>query len=603
MGKPKHYILLSAVVLLAACGSSGNRKSLVKPPVGAPHLEPLPLRSAAPLLRLAAPARADDAVDSLIRQAESLYAAGMADFRTGNLEKSKEKFDQALSLLLESKFDVQGDDRLSAEFDRLVENIYAAEGAALEHGDVLSVQKYDPAPIESFEGLTFPVDPKVKERVELEVESVRSDFPLVTNDFVAGVINYLQTSKHGQVFIRTVLSRIGLYQPIISEALQKEDLPPYLFYLAGAESAFNPFALSRAGAKGIWQLMLARANQYGLKKDLWVDEREDPVKSTQAALRHLKDLYQMFGDWYLAMAAYNCGPVNVQKAIEKTGYADFWKLRNLNALPKETENYVPIILATALIAKDPKTFGFDVQPDPPLVTDPVVVHTPTDLRLVAQLIDRPVEEIIRLNPSLLRWTTPANNPQFVLNLPPGTKETYEQAIASVPPDRRIWWRAHKVGEGETLSSIAKKFHISARTLAVANRMDHTAPLEQGARLVVPQAPGKEASLARVRERVRHVAYSYRVRPGDNLELIADRFDVKPYQIRGWNSLKSSRLVAGKTLRLYLPAGRRTSSHQVNASRQKKSTNPHLAKRNESPTRTPGSSAGSKTSPKAVTPGA
>ena len=164
-----------------------------------------------------------------------------------------------------------------------------------------------------------------------------------------------------------------------------------------------------------------------------MDERKDPYKSSAAAAHHLKDLYTAFGDWFLVMAAYDSGPMNVQHAIEKTGYADYWELRKVHALPAETENYVPIFLATALIAKDPKAYGFDTPPDPPLSVDPVEIDTPTDLRLIAQLIDHPVDDLIKLNPSLQRWTTPGNEPSFTLYLPPGTKNLYETNIASIPP--------------------------------------------------------------------------------------------------------------------------------------------------------------------------
>jgi membrane-bound lytic murein transglycosylase D len=454
------------------------------------------------------------------------------------------------------------------------------EVAAFERGDALNEQKYEPSPIESFAGLTFPVDPKIAERVKKEVASVRSDLPLVSNEYVDGVITYLQ--NRGQGFMRTILKRIGQYQPLISQALREEGLPEDLIFVAAAESAFNPFALSRAGAKGIWQLMLSRGLEYGLRRDRWVDEREDPVKSTRAAIRHLKDLYQMFGDWYLAMAAYNCGPVNVQKAIERTGYADFWTLRRLQALPAETQNYVPIILATALIAKDAAAYGFEVEPDPPLETDRVVVEVPTDLRLVAQLIDRPVEELIRLNPGLLRWTTPGNNPEFVLNLPPGTREAYEQAIAAIPPEKRIWWRAHKVMEGETLSSVAQKFGVATVALATANGLERTAVLEAGSRLVVPLAAGSESSLQRVRARASRKPYYYRVKAGDSLDRIADRFDVTPYQIRRWNRLKSAHLKTGQRLTLYVASAQgassssrrsKSASHRTQAKKSLSSTSP------------------------------
>jgi membrane-bound lytic murein transglycosylase D len=320
--------------------------------------------------------------------------------------------------------------------------------------------------------------------------------------------------------------------------------------------------------------MLGRATQYGLKKNRWVDEREDPTKSTAAAVRHLKDLYHMFGDWYLAMAAYDSGPVTIQKAVEKTGYADFWALRERHALPKETENYVPIFLATAFIAKNPKAFGFDMQPSPSLVPDQVVVSVPTDLRLVGQLIDRPVEELIQLNPCLLRWTTPANDSQFVLNLPPGTREIYERNIATIPSDKRIWWRAHKVEEGETVASLAKKFRTSRVALVQANQLTADAPLEEGAHLLLPLATGNESSLVRVRERGPLRVTRYRVRPGDTLDLVADRFDVSPYQIRRWNSLRSSRLVAGRSLRLYVRGAPAGGHRRYRARARKPSSSPY-----------------------------
>ena len=446
-----------------------------------------------------------------MKQVDALYLSGMSDYRAGNLEKSKQEFDQALATLLESGLDIQGDERLSSEFDKIVENVYSVEAASLERGDALSLHNYEPTPLESFSGLTFPVDPRTKQRVQQELKSVHSDLPLVSNDSVDGVITYLQ--NHGRGYMENVLRRVGTYGEIIGEALRKQGVPQDLIYLAAGESAFNPFAVSNMQCVGIWQFSLGTGSLYGLKKDRWVDDRKDPVKSSAAAAHHLKDLYQTFGDWFLVMAAYDSGPLTVQRAIERTGYADYWELRRLHALPAETENYVPIFLATALIAKDPKAYGFDTQPDPPLAVDKVEVDTPTDLRLIAQLIDHPVDDLVKLNPSLQRWTTPGNDPGFVLNLPAGTKDLYEQTIASIPPDKRIWWRAHKVLEGETLAGIAKQFRISPVTLAQANQLTASSSLEQGAHLVVPMAAGNESSLARVREAVPHRLISLPRAPG------------------------------------------------------------------------------------------
>jgi len=525
-----------------------------------------------------------DPVAQLIDQAEKLYAQGMMEYHSGNLDKSRQDFDQALSVLLESNLALNQDERLSVEFDKLVENIHDVEVATLERGDTLSEQKYEPAPIESLAGLTFPVDPKVKARVQEQIHSVHSDLPLISNDYVDGVITYFQ--EHGQGYVRRILSRVGLYEPGISQTLRKEGLPQDLIYLAGAESAFNPFALSRQGAKGIWQLMLGRALEYGLRKDRWVDEREDPEKSTEAAVRHLKDLYQEFGDWYLAMAAYNCGPGIVQKAIEKTGYADFWMLRKLHALPGETENYVPIILATTTIAKSPGNYGFEVPPERPVESDSVVVSQPTDLRLVAQLIDHPVDELIQLNPALQRWTTPANNPDFILHLPAGTADIFRKAIAQIPEDKRIWWRVHKLEEGDTLSSVAGRYHVSKARLLEVNSIQPDDPLAPGAHLVIPLPAGSESSLARVHARGPRRLYRYRVHPGDTLDLIADRFDVTPYEIRRWNNLRSSRLVVGRIIRLYVPRGRAASSRARASRADRKSSQSSLIRKKASPTRSP-----------------
>jgi membrane-bound lytic murein transglycosylase D len=566
--------LLVAVVLLGGCATTEKHTTTVQAPAPPPPPQTLPLNPAEPIVP-AEVAPPPDAIDLLVKQVEALYVSGMNDYRAGNLEKAKQEFDQALTTLLESNLDIQGDERLSSEFDKVVENVYSVEAESLERGDALSLHNYEPTPLDSFSGLTFPVDPRTKQRVQQELKSIHSDIPLVSNDAVDGVISYLQ--NHSRGYIENVLRRQGTYGEIIGEALRKEGVPQDLIYLAAGESAFNPFAVSKAQCVGIWQFSLGTGNLYGLKRDRWVDDRKDPVKESAAAAHHLKDLYQTFGDWFLVMAAYDSGPLTVQRAIERTGYADYWELRRVHALPAETENYVPIFLATALIAKDPKTYGFDTQPDPPLAIDHVVVETPTDLHLVAQIIDHPVEDLVKINPSLQRWTTPGNDPNFVLYLPAGTKALYEKTIASIPPDKRIWWRAHKVLEGETLAGIAKQLRVSPVTLAQVNQLTPSSSLEQGAHLVVPMAAGNDASLARFREVVPHRLTQYRVRPGDTVDLIADRFNVTAYQIRRWNGLRSSKLTPGRTLHLYVEAPATTAS---------RTSHPRTAaKRKHPPTRT------------------
>lgn len=551
MGRIKLVILLAAVFSLISCETAQQRKPAVKVPNEALAPAPLPLSSPSSLLPEFVAPKASAVhtaeISAIIDKAESAYTAGLNDYQSGNLEKAKQEFDQALSALLESKYSVLSDDRLSEEFNVLTDNINDVELAAIKGGNALSQHQYVPTPIESFAGLTFPADPNVERRVEEEMRSIHSDVPLVSNQAVSGAIAYLQT--HARGYVETVLKRIGKYRPMISEILRKQGLPQDLIYLPGPESAFNPHATSRKGAKGMWQLMSSTAALYGLKENGWVDEREDPLKSTEAATQDLKSLYKMFGDWYLALAAYDTGPLNVQRAIQRTGYADYWTLRKLHVLLPETENYVPVYLATALIAKDPQAYGFNVQPDAPIHVDHVPVSVPTDLRLIAGLIDAPVDELAELNPALRGMTTPEGDPGFLLNLPAGTGSIFKQRIAAVPPSDRLAWRAHRVEGAETLESLAQEYHITELALAGANHMAEGTTLAEGTHLIIPLP---RVRLAASRGTVRWVRqrYYYRVRSGDNLDLIADRFEVTAYQIRRWNHLRSSRLVRGRRLLVY-----------------------------------------------------
>ncbi|MGH9355067.1 MAG: transglycosylase SLT domain-containing protein, partial [Terriglobia bacterium] len=459
-----------------------------------------------------------------------------------------QEFDRSISVLLESKLNIRDNDRLSQEFDMLADKINRVERTSLGQGNSLSQHQYVPAPIESFAGLTFPVNPVVARQVEQEMHSVHSDIPLISNEYVSGVIAYMQQHAHG--YIDNILKRLGKYKPMMSAALRKEGAPQDLIYLGASESAFNPHAVSSKGATGIWQFMRGTGALYGLKENRWVDDREDPFRSTQAAAKHLMDLYRTFGDWYLAMAAYDSGPVTVQRAIQRTGYADFWMLRKLHALPPETENYVPIFLATALIAKDPHAYGFGVQPDSPLEVERVPVSVPTDLRLVAGLIDYPADALAQLNPDLKGWATPPGDPGFVLTLPAGTKKAFEEGIAAVPAADRLAWRAYQAHAGDTLAGVARQYHLSVAGLADANHLRPEASLAEGVHLLIPISRRRAArEFAASGRRVRR-PYYYRIQRGDNLDLIADRFDVTTYQIRRWNGLRGSRLIAGRRLLVY-----------------------------------------------------
>ena len=451
-----------------------------------------------------------------------------------------------MNALLGSNLDVRSDDRLQKEFDRVVEGVNQLyPGGPAAEAD--AQQKSEPAPIDETNGLAPTADASVKAKAEAEIKSMHSDLPLMMTDQVAGYITYF--SGRGRGVFERAFARSGRYHDMIVSTLKEEGVPQDLIYLAQAESGFHPMAVSRAGARGIWQFMASRGVGYGLHHNMWVDDRQDPEKSTRAAAHHLKDLYNQFGDWYLAMAAYNSGPGTVQAAVKRTGYADFWELYRRNVLPKETRNYVPIILAVTIMTKNPSQYGLDdVVKDQPEDFDTVTINYPVDLRLVAECVNSTPAELQDLNPSLLRLTTPRDG-KFELHLPAGTKDDYQNTIATIPADMRLWWRFHTVHAGDTLASLARNYHTTAKSISEANHLDAT-ELEADAKLVIPVTPGKHpvSDTATYAKRITR----YKVRKGDTVETVAENFGISAVMVRRWNGIHGDSLRGRKVLALHLP---------------------------------------------------
>lgn len=490
-----------------------------------------------------------DAVADLIAQAENQYQAGLTAYHAGKTDEAKQDFDSALNALLSSNFDVRSDERLEKEFDRIVagvDELYPGGTSTDATAQDQSQQKSEPAPIDETNGLTPSADASTKAKAEAEIRSTHSDLPLMMTDQVAGYIAYFNGRGRG-VFERAYI-RSGRYHDMIVQTLRQEGVPQDMIYLAQAESGFHPLAVSRVGARGIWQFMASRARGYGLSHDMYVDDRQDPEKSTRAAAHHLKDLYNQFGDWYLAMAAYNSGPGTVQAAVKRTGYADFWELYRRNVLPKETRNYVPIILAVTIMTKNPSQYGLtDLAVDHPAEFDAVTIDYPVDLRLVAECVGSTAADLQDLNPSLLRLTTPRAK-EFQLHLPAGTRDQYQTAIASIPPDMRLWWRYHTVQSGDSVASLARTFHTTAKQIEEANHLDGP-ELDADAKLVIPVAPGKHPDIdATYARRITR----YKVRRGDTVESVAENFGVSPQMLRRWNGLRGNSVSGRRVLALHLP---------------------------------------------------
>jgi len=316
------------------------------------------------------------------------------------------------------------------------------------------------------------------------------DIPIVINGRVEQFIQYFQT-KIRHKFV-TWLARSEKYTPFMKSLLKEYGLPEDLVYMALIESGFDPYAYSRAKAVGQWQFIYLTGKRYGLKIDWWVDERRDPEKSTIAAAKYLKDLYEMFACWYLAAAGYNAGEYKIINAIKRYKTEDFWKLTQQRYLKRETKDYVPLMIAAALVAKDPEKYGFtDVQYQEPLRYEKVKVPELTDLSHIANACETSLEEIKDLNPEIRRGVTPPNEIDYEIKIPFGKKDLFLENFEAIQPLERFQFKTHLVKKGETLKGIAKLYRVELEPLLEINHLDKTSAVSKGTTLLIPISKDEE----------------------------------------------------------------------------------------------------------------
>jgi membrane-bound lytic murein transglycosylase D len=419
--------------------------------------------------------------DQRIVQSEARFKTGRELLAAGQHAKARVEFDASISFLIGGSQNTADRSRLELKYRELTEAIYRLELEKAVTASPNAEPVFESNPVEEIVEMTFPVEPGLVGQVKAQVMATVSQLPLEAADPVVGFINYFSSTR-GRRVLTYGLTRAGRYAPMIRRILDEEGVPQELIYLAQAESGFVPRAVSRMKAAGMWQFIQSRGREYGLVQVGGTDDRLDPEKATRAAARHLRDLYTQFGDWYLAIAAYNCGPGNVEKAVLRSGYADFWELYKRNLLPRETANYLPIILAMTIMSKNARDYGLEsVTPDAALDYDTFTVPSATHLSLLADGAGRPISEIRDLNPAILKLTAPAN---YEVHVPKGTASYVLAALESVPVDKRTSWRFHKVGAAETMPVIARQYRTTEKSIASANRVEEIAP-EEGDLLVVP----------------------------------------------------------------------------------------------------------------------
>ena len=583
----KPLVPVLGAILITGCVSTTKTQTVKVAPLPPPPAPTAP-HVAAPQL---------DPIATLIAESDKHFEAGQKELAVGHLEGAKTEFNRALDILLESREGARINPRLREHFDRLVDRISVLEQAALATGDGFSETKSEPAAIDSLLDLeTFDTSaPKAStaEAVQADLEATSHDIPIPTNDRVLRYVELFQGRL--REFLTEGLSRGVQYLPMIQSTFRAEGLPLDLAYIPLIESAFKPTALSRTQARGVWQFMRGTALENGLRADWYLDERADPVKATQAAAKYLKTLYGLFEDWHLAMASYNGGPGRVKKALERSRKTNFWELSaSTRYLPRETRDYVPMILAAVIIAKNPAQYGFEISPMTALPTETVTVPQALDLRRVAEWAGVPIDQIQQLNPEFRRWTTPIKKGEYSIKVPEGTADKVRDGLSASAPGQLNALQMHTVKRGETLATIAKKLQVSRADLAEANYLKTTSKVGVGTRLIIPRMPSASllarAQAGELEEAAETIAAdvlkettplaspvaqrratTYQVKRGDTLAAIARKTGTTIAQLMNWNSLRNANVQVGARLVVQAPKAAAAKAPSKPSTTSKKST--------------------------------
>ena len=576
------------LLLVSACSSGRNvstqtvvGKSEPSPPpvIQAPPLEPLP--SDSPLETIV---EQRDPIELLLEQAWDLFKKGQTLFEGGEVQEARSYFQQALDTLKHSGFEFFLNPHLESAYYDLLGGIQDLELQAwVNPAEIQPLSLVSPhfEEIDDLNLFAIQVDPHLRELAGQDLLNTRFDIPVVLNDDVLRLLNFYQ--NRGREIMEQGLKRSGMYVPLFREIFREEGVPLDLVYMAHVESHFKPNAYSRAKARGLWQFMLGTGKMYGLRQDWWIDERSDIVKSTHAAAQHLRDLYERFGDWHLAMAAYNVGSRRIDRVHRRYGKTlDYWAMVKRRMLPRETRSFVPSILAAVIIFRNPERYGFWVEPDPPLQFETVDLDEQVDLRVVAEEIDVQVADLFALNPELRRGITPFHDDDYQLKVPLGKADLLKKRLANLPKDRKVQVRHHKVKRGETLGLIAQRYRSSVTAIAQVNRIRNVHRLREGQDLLIPLAGGySAASSARsVKPTSQQLPATHKVRRGETLGLIAQRYRSSVTAIAQANQIQDvHRLREGQNL-LIPSAGGNSSARSVEPTSQQLPAT-HIVRRGDS----------------------
>ena len=554
-------------LLLAGCGA--NPKPQVKsvpPPPAAVKPAPEPPPPPKPVV---------DPVDLLIKKSQAQFESGERELKAGHLEQARRDFDRAVEVLLDSPYGARTDARLREHFDRLIDRINAYEVSALAQGDGFVEKRYEAAPIDELlkKATTFPApapDAATKAALKQDLEQNAHDIPIPDQPKILSYVEVFQDRLRD--YIQESLERGAKYLPMIQNVFRAEGLPLDLAYIPIIESSFKTNALSKASAKGPWQFMKGTAKESGLHTDWFIDERSDPEKATVAAAKYLKSLSKMFdGDWNMVLAAYNGGPGRVSRAIKRSGIDDFWRLSaSSKYLPRETREYVPLIMAAMIIGRNPAQYGFEIAAASPMQYEKVLMPQAVDLRRVAEWTGTTVDEIQSLNPELRRLTTPVKYPDYEVKVPKGTADMLAAKLAEASPADFVTLKWYTAKKGDTLLTVGRRFSVSRTDIAEANNLSVKSRLHPGQSLMIPRTPATIVAARTERSAPTAVAsraintkadeptaapsqhltqVTYRVKQGDTLSSIAEAFDTTVAKIKSWNHMSSNTVRTGTRLKI------------------------------------------------------
>ena len=562
MGRLKYLLGVLGLLLSVACASrsippTSSTGTLSDPAASIP--KPSLENTSPPVSETAPEEHKRD--ELLVEEAKHLQRRGAALFREGRVDEARTFFRQSLETLKGSGLDFFLYPHVELEYYDLLARIQEVELEILIDPAEMQIPSLEQAPLDEIADLnlfTIDVDPQLEKLVSRDLLETRFDIPVVLNPSVVKFLNYYRT--RGRKIMEEGLRRSGRHLLLLQEIFRQEGVPLDLVYMANVESLFKPRAYSRKRARGLWQFISGTGKLYGLRQDWWIDERSSIDKSTRAAARFLKELHGEFQDWNLAMAAYNVGGGRIRRIHRRYGPLDYWAMVKRRLLPRETRHFVPSILASIIIFHHPERYGFYVEAEEPVGFDNVALKEQVDLRVVAESIAVPLAELLELNPELRRGITPFDYSDYRLKVPKGKGDLLERKLASLPAEKKVRFRHHRVRRGETLSVIAGKYSSSIGAIAQVNRIRNVHRLREGQDLIIPLAGSGGSFSPQVRLRSRPTSpTSHTVRRGDSLARIARLYRVNVEELLVWNNLNIKQLIyPGQRIRI-LAEGESTGS--------------------------------------------